>query len=124
MLKLLKSQDKGNGEEFKMIEIGRLCIKTAGRDAKLKCVVIDIIDDNFVIVDGETRRKKVNMRHLEPTQQKLAIKKGASSAEISRELKKLGIEMKEKKSKKPKARPKKVRKSAAKPAAQKEVKKK
>jgi len=98
-----------------MIEIGRVCVKTAGRDSKCRCVVVEVIDDKTVLVDGETRRKKVNVRHLEPTQKKIDIKKGASRAEIAKEFKKMGIELKEKKSKKPKQKPRKIRKSSAKP---------
>jgi len=93
-----------------MIEIGRVCVKLAGRDAKKRCVIVDIIDDKTVIIDGETRRKKVNIKHIEPTKTKITIKKGASRADVVKEFKKLGIELKEKKSKKPKERPKKARK--------------
>jgi len=100
-----------------MIEIGRICVKTAGRDSKCICTIIDIVDAKTVLVDGETRRKKVNIKHLEPTQKKIDIKKGASRAEIIKEFKKIGIELKEKKSKKPKEKPKKIRKSSAKPKA-------
>jgi len=107
-----------------MIEIGRLCVKIAGRDAKCKCVIVDIIDSNYVLVDGETRRKKVNIKHLEPTSQKLAVRKGASRADIIKEFRKLGIELKEKKSKKPKARPKKARASSAKKEVKEAPKKK
>jgi large subunit ribosomal protein L14e len=107
-----------------MIEIGRLCIKTAGRDSNCKCVIIDIIDSKMVLVDGETRRKKVNVLHLEPTTKKIDIKKGASRADIVKEFKKLGIELKEKKSKKKQEKPKKVRMSTAKKEVKAPVKKK
>ena len=60
-----------------MIEIGRVCVKTAGRDAGLKCVVIDI-DKKLVLIDGQTRRRKCGIAHLEPTKDVLKIKKGAS----------------------------------------------
>jgi len=124
MLKVLTRKAQEQGEEFKMIEIGRLCIKIAGRDAKCKCVVVDVVDDKFVIVDGETRRKRVNIKHLEPTPQKLAIKKGASRADIVKEFKKLGSELKEKKSKKKTEKPKKTRISSAKKEVKAPVKKK
>jgi len=94
-----------------MIEIGRVCLKIAGRDSKCKCVIIDVIDEKTVLIDGETRRRKCNIIHLEPTPAKLNIKKGASRAEIVKEFKKLGIELKEKKSKKPKERPRRGRKA-------------
>ena len=32
------------------IEIGRICVKNAGRLAGRKCVIVDIIDENFVLV--------------------------------------------------------------------------
>ena len=49
------------------IEIGRICVKTAGRDASKKCVIIDLLDDKYVLIDGETRRRKCNIIHIEPS---------------------------------------------------------
>ncbi|RLG55185.1 MAG: 50S ribosomal protein L14e, partial [Candidatus Hydrothermarchaeota archaeon] len=50
------------------IEIGRVCVKTAGREAGKRCVIVDIIDKNFVLVDGpEVQRRRCNIKHLEPT---------------------------------------------------------
>jgi len=79
-----------------MIEVGRLCVKIAGRDARKKCVVIDVIDKNFVMIDGQTRRKRCNIKHLIPLQQKIDIPKNASHEEVVSAFKKLGIEIKEK----------------------------
>ncbi len=81
------------------MEIGRLCVKTAGRDAGKKCIVIDIIDKNFVMIDGETRRKRCNILHLEPLPQKLDAKKGSSYEEVKEIFKNLGIELKDRKPK-------------------------
>lgn len=92
-----------------MIEVGRLCIKTAGRDARKKCVIIEIIDNNFVLIDGQTRRKRCNIKHLEPLEKVIKIKKKASHADVVKEFKKLKIEIKETKAKPKKERPKKVR---------------
>lgn len=86
-----------------VIELGRLCLKTAGRDASKKCLVIDIVDKNFVMIDGETRRKRCNILHLEPLSQKLEVKKGASHEEVKEVFKNLGIELKDKKPKEAKA---------------------
>ncbi len=92
-----------------MIEIGRLCIKTAGRDAMQHCVVIEIIDDNYVLVDGNTRRKKVNKSHLEPLNKVLSVKKGADTKTVHEELKKAGIEIRVRgEAKKPKPQVKKA----------------
>ncbi len=79
-----------------MVEVGRLCVKIAGRDARKKCVVIDVIDKNFVMIDGQTRRKRCNIKHLIPLQQKIDIPKNASHEEVVSAFKKLGIEIKEK----------------------------
>ena len=75
-----------------MIEIGRVCVKIAGRDAGKKCVVVDILDRTFVLIDGETRRKRCNILHLEPMDRLVDIQKGASHESVSSILKKEGIE--------------------------------
>ena len=76
-----------------MLEIGRLCIKTAGRDAMQHCVVVEIIDDNYVLVDGNTRRKNVNKAHIEPLNQVLKIKKGATTKDVFKAFKEASIEI-------------------------------
>ncbi len=106
-----------------MIEIGRLCVKTAGRDSRHKCVVVDIVDNNFVLIDGDVRRKKCNIEHLEPLDKVIKIRKGASHDVVVKEFKDFGIDIKEKKSKEKKERPKKVRKKKEKPEAEKKSKK-
>ena len=74
-----------------MVEIGRLCIKTAGRDSGQFCAVISIIDKNNVIVDGNVRRKKCNLNHLEFLDKILKIKEKATSDEVGKALEKEGI---------------------------------
>ncbi len=66
-----------------MLDIGSVCVKIAGRDAGKKCVVIDLIGKNFVLVDGETRRRKCNSVHLEPLGIKVKIAKSASHDEVT-----------------------------------------
>lgn len=65
-----------------MIDIGRVCLKVRGREAGRYCVVVDIIDEKFVIVDGDVRRRRVNIRHLEPTPIVLNIKRGESTENV------------------------------------------
>lgn len=91
-----------------MIEIGRLCLKIAGRDAGRFCLVVDEVDKNHVLIDGQTRRKKCNKTHLEPLDKVVKLKKAASHEEVVKALKELKIEVQEKvkKEKKPKAPPK------------------
>ena len=109
-----------------MLDIGRICIKTAGKDAGKKVVIVDAIDDNFVMIDGQVKRKRCNILHLEPTQMTIKLKKNSPHQEILKEFKQLNIEVKETKPKtKKSAKPKKqrVRKEKV-PAQAKEAKKK
>lgn len=112
-----------------MIEIGRLCIKTAGRDARHKCIIVDILDDNYVLIDGGVRRKKCNIDHLEPLREVIKIKKGASHDTVVKEFEKLGFPVWLTKPKQKTERPRKQRKKKEKaieekPAEKKEAKKK
>lgn len=103
-----------------LFDIGRICIKLAGRDAGKKCVVVDMVDATYVLVDGETRRKKVNTKHLEPLAEIMEIDSGASHEAVKAVFKGLGIEIKDTKPKS--AAPKQV-KHKAKREAPKEGKK-
>jgi|GEM_PF-312561 len=69
-----------------VIEVGRVCIKTRGREAGRRCVVVDIIDENFVIIDGDVKRRRCNIKHLEPLPIVLNIKAGASTEEVIKEM--------------------------------------
>ena len=92
-------------------EIGRICVKIAGRDAGRKCVVVENVDDIFVMIDGDVRRKKVNIRHLEPLAEVIKIADKASHAEVKAAFEKLGLAVWDKKSKKQTERPKQIRKA-------------
>ena len=98
-----------------MYRIGRLCVKIAGRDAGKKCIIIDALDKNYVLIDGETRRRKCNVKHLEPTSQVLKVTKKAPRTEIIRVFKTLNIDIKESKPKKKVEKPVKTRKKKEKP---------
>lgn len=97
-------------EAIFLFEIGRLCIKIAGRDAGMKCVIIDVIDKNKVLIDGQTRRRKCNIKHLEPTDQVIKVTKNAPGTEIIRVFKTLNIDIMESKPKKKTEKPKRTRK--------------
>ena len=92
-----------------VMEIGRLAIKTAGREAGKKCVIVDVIDNNYVLIDGDVRRKRCNITHLEPLGETIKIEKNASHDVIVSEFKKLGTEIKERTAKEKKDKPKKIR---------------
>ncbi len=79
--------------EIKMLDVGRVCVKIAGRDAGNFCVIVDRIDDSYVLIDGNVRRKKCNIIHLEPTSKILKIKKSADSKTVIDLMKKEGLEI-------------------------------
>ncbi len=79
-----------------MLEVGKVCMKIAGRDAGKFGVVLDVLDDTYVLLDGEVRRRKCNIHHLEPLDRTVDVKKNATHSEV---LKALGITEAKKKTK-------------------------
>ena len=76
-------------------DIGRVCVKTTGREAGRYCVVVDIIDKNYVLIDGlNVRRRRTNYKHLEPISEMIDIKKGALHDKIEEAIKKAKLEKK------------------------------
>lgn len=78
------------------IEIGRVCKKLTGREAGRFCTVIDLIDESYVSITGPkkltgVRRRQCNILHLEPTNDKLDIKKEASDLEVEKAYDKAGL---------------------------------
>lgn len=74
-----------------MMEVGRVCVKLAGREAGKRCVIVEVIDDNFVVVAGlGVKRRRCNSSHLEPTPEVLEIPKGASDEEVKMAFEKTG----------------------------------
>jgi len=70
-------------------DIGRVCVKTRGREAGKYCVIVDIIDKNYLLVDGlKIRRRRANYNHLEPLSEMIEITKGASHKEVEDSIKK------------------------------------
>ena len=71
-----------------LIEIGRVCIKRAGKNAGKKVVIVAIDEKGNPTVEGITaKRAKCNARHLFPTAVKAELKKNASREEVIRILK-------------------------------------
>lgn len=69
------------------MDIGRICLKLRGREAGRRCVIVDVIDRNYVLVTGPNeltgiKRRRVNMNHLEPLSEKIEIGRNASDQEI------------------------------------------
>ena len=70
-------------------DIGRLCVKTTGREAGKYCVIVEIIDKNYLLIDGlKVRRRRVNYNHIEPLVEAIEINKGASHKEVEDAIKK------------------------------------
>ena len=72
-------------------------MKIAGREAGRKCVIVDIIDDKFVLVTGPksltgVKRRRVNIKHIEPLEKKIEIEKGASDEQVLEAIKNAGLE--------------------------------
>lgn len=85
-----------------VFDIGRLCVKTAGRDAAQYAVVVELVDEKYVLIDGNVRRKKCNIMHLEPTAKTLDVKKGADTKTVLAVFEKEGIVVKKAVETKPK----------------------
>ena len=72
-------------------EVGRVCVKLLGRETGKKCVIVDVVDKNFVLVTGPKsvtgiRRRRTNVDHLEPTAEIVELKKGAADDEVEKAL--------------------------------------
>jgi len=77
------------------IEVGRTCVKLVGREAGRKCVIVDIVDKSFVLVTGPktvtgVKRRRVNINHIEPVQDRIEVKRGASDEDVIEVLKASG----------------------------------
>ena len=77
------------------IEVGRICIKNSGREAGKKCVIVDLVDKNYVLITGPKtvtgiKRRRANISHLEATQEKIEMNRGANDEEITEALKTAG----------------------------------
>jgi large subunit ribosomal protein L14e len=72
-------------------EVGRVCVKLSGRETGKKCVVVDVVDKNFVLITGPksvtgVRRRRTNVDHLEPTAEVIELKKGAEDDDVEKAL--------------------------------------
>lgn len=79
------------GFSLPAVEVGRICVKISGREAGRKCVIVDLIDKNFVLVTGPqkvtgVKRRRVNVSHIEPTERKIGIRRGDSDEDIVKAL--------------------------------------
>jgi len=66
----------------KFVEIGRVCHVNYGEDAGKLCVILDVIDQNRVLIDGPSditgvKRQPFKIAYLDLTDQTLPIFRGA-----------------------------------------------
>jgi large subunit ribosomal protein L14e len=77
------------------IEVGRICVKQLGRESGKKCVIIDVMDKSFILITGPkkitgVKRRRVNLNHLMPLEDKLDVKRGASDDEVAQTIEAAG----------------------------------
>jgi large subunit ribosomal protein L14e len=85
-----------------VMEVGRVCVKLVGHEAGRRCVVADVLDNVYVVVSGpEVKRRRCNIAHLEPLEQKIEIAKGAPDEDVKRALEAAGLVKTEKLPEKP-----------------------
>lgn len=71
-----------------MFDVGRICVKTAGREAGRHCVVVNKDkEEGFVIITGPklatgVRRRRCNIAHLQPLEETIDIKADVSDDEL------------------------------------------
>lgn len=107
-----------------MFDVGRVCVKIAGRDAGKKCIIVEVLDDKHVMIDGATRRRKCNKIHLEPLEKTLDIGSKATHEEVAKAFKSIDVEVKTTKPKQKTEKPKVAVKNKAKTEAPKKKSKK
>jgi large subunit ribosomal protein L14e len=71
-----------------VMDVGRVCVKLTGREAGSRCVIVDVIDRNYVMVTGPeeltgVRRRRVNLSHLRPLDETVEISRNAADDEIA-----------------------------------------
>ncbi|MGD2247968.1 MAG: 50S ribosomal protein L14e [Candidatus Methanofastidiosia archaeon] len=75
-----------------VMKVGRVCTKLSGREAGNICAVVNVMDRSFVVVTGpHVRRRKCNIKHLEPHATVITIEKNASDEEVLKALEGEGL---------------------------------
>ena len=75
------------------LEVGRICVKTLGREVGKRCVIVDMIDKSFVLITGPqaltgVKRRRANVKHLEITEQTVEIPRRATDDQVTKALSK------------------------------------
>ncbi len=93
-----QGKDQVSHKRVIMIEIGSICVKTAGREAGKLCVAVKKMDEGFMMITGPkslsgVKRRRCNVAHLEPMNVKVKIGSDASDDEVSKAIKGEGLEV-------------------------------
>jgi large subunit ribosomal protein L14e len=71
------------------MEIGQVCIKTMGREAGRKAVILSEVKKGKVLIDGDKiKKRECNILHLFPLSKKINVNKETKHEEIIKLLKK------------------------------------
>lgn len=81
----------------KLFDIGRCCVILRGRRAGKKAIVVEIIDENFVLITGPAslngiKRRRMNVDHLIPLNVRLNIERGASDEMVLKAIREHNLE--------------------------------
>ena len=71
------------------IKVGTVCVKTRGREAGKRVIVVDFdAKSQFAVVDGPNiKRRKCNLRHLFPTNKKVEVNSKTDKKKLAELLK-------------------------------------
>jgi large subunit ribosomal protein L14e len=70
---------------MKAIDVGSVCIKTTGREAGEKAVVLEILGPTMVTIIGpKVRKRKCNILHLLPTGKKIEVNSKITQKEVAK----------------------------------------
>ena len=74
---------------MKIMDVGRVCYKSAGRQASQRAVIVEVQDKNKVTIVGpQIAKQTCNIKHLWPTDQVVKVSKSADQKAVAELLKK------------------------------------
>merc|ERR1712224_948433 len=72
----------------RFVEVGRVAMVNKGAENGKLCVIVDILDEKNVYVDGQSsgvKRQVIGLKNLQLTNFKVKISKGARSKKVAKE---------------------------------------
>lgn len=76
-----------------MVKTGDVVMKIAGRDAGRIAIVVEDLGNGYYKIDGDTRKRKVNFKHIDFLGKEVKVGKNASTEEIRKVLEEMGFKM-------------------------------